>query len=336
MIDIEKTFQKENRKEIKGSLGEKIFLLNNNNIMSFEGESLFIYNIENLQLITKFQFDKRILDIIQLKTEEILVLTPCEITMMDGKSYKILSKRGMKGKNYDMHYGDVCESSPERMFQLSDSTIAFVYNAAFNIDICQKSEQNQLIYIKTIETKGYCYSACEIGDNNIAFNSTENYKIESYDILFSHNDKIIKDLYLSVERDALFYSKEKNLLAAIGVYLYFIDLNKYEVIKEYPIGRFLVGGNYIDFKVYKNYIFVSVYNLYIFDLENLELTKMFDFKIHTMGDWLPPVLRTLFLDDKAYLYFKGRLGGYHKDYSSGLMKYSFHNRFTRIYNIIYK
>ena len=45
MIDLDKTFSSENSKEIKVSLGDKILFLKNNNIISKENESVYIYII---------------------------------------------------------------------------------------------------------------------------------------------------------------------------------------------------------------------------------------------------------------------------------------------------
>ena len=338
MIDLDKTFSSENSKESKISLGDKIFFLKNNNIISKEDESVNIYNIDTFQLITKIKFHEEIIDLIQLKSGEILILLPYKVLMLHGNSYKLLSTTEVKGKDYDFHYGRECESGAERMFQLSDSTIAFVFNAAYDIDIYKKSEKNTLIFVKKIKTKYSCYSACEIYENNIAYNSTEDYRFGDYEICFSHNDKVIKDLALSTQRDTMYYYKEKNYLIAVGVYLYFIDLNKLIVIKKFPLRVNMgVGANFIDFKSFKNYFFVSVFKVFVFNADDLELTKTIDFKQNNEDFFTPPALKLLFLKDKAYFYCNGiKEGYYYVDFSSDKKEFKEGSRFIRMYNIINK
>ena len=338
MIDLDKTFSSENLKESKISLGDKIFFLKNNNIISKEDESVNIYNIDTFQLITKIKFHEEIIDLIQLKSGEILILLPYKVLMLHGNSYKLLSTTEVKGKDYDFHYGRECESGAERMFQLSDSTIAFVFNAAYDIDIYKKSEKNTLIFVKKIKTKYSCYSACEIYENNIAYNSTEDYRFDDYEICFSHNDKVIKDLALSTQRDTMYYYKEKNYLIAVGVYLYFIDLNKLIVIKKFPLRVNMgVGANFIDFKSFKNYFFVSVFKVFVFNADDLELTKTIDFKQNNEDFFTPPALKLLFLKDKAYFYCNGiKEGYYYVDFSSDKKEFKEGSRFIRMYNIINK
>ena len=199
------------------------------------------------------------------------------------------------------------------MFQLSDSTIAFVFNAAYDIDIYKKSEENSLNFVKKIQTKYSCYSACEINDNNIAYNSTEDYRFGDYKICFSHNDNIIQDLALSTIRDTMYYYKEKNYLIAVGVYLYIIDLNKFIIVKKFSIGVNMgVGANFIDFKAFKNYFFVSIFKVFVFNDEDLELTKTIDFNQNDKGYYfIPPALKLLVLKDKIYFYCNGRKEGYY-------------------------
>jgi histidinol phosphatase-like enzyme len=338
MIDLEKTFSSENSKEFKISLGDKILFLKNDNIISKEEESVYIYNIDTFQLITKISFPEEIIDLIQLKSEEILILLPYKVLMLHGKSYKLLSTTEVKGKDYDFHYGRECESGAERMFQLSDSTIAFVFNAAYDIDIYKKSEKNSLNFVKKIKTKDSCYSACEINDNNIAYNSTEDYRFGDYKICFSHNDKVIQDLELSTQRDTMFYYKEKNYLIAVGIYLYIIDLNKFFVIKKFPIKVNMgIGANFIDFKSFKNYFFLSVFKVFIFNIDDLELTKIIDFNQNDEDYFTPPALKLLFLKNKVYFYCNGRKEGYYfVDFKSDKKEFREGSRFIRIYNIINK
>jgi hypothetical protein len=337
MIDLDKTFSSENSKQSKISLGDKIFFLKNNNIISKEDESVNIYNIDTFQLITKIKFHEEIIDLIQLKSGEILILLPYKVLMLHGNSYKLLSTTEVKGKDYDFHYGRECESGAERMFQLSDSTIAFVFNAAFDIDIYKKSEKNTLNFVKKIKTKYNCYSACEINDNNIAYNSTEDYRFDDYEIRFSHNDKVIQDLALSTQRDAMYYYKEKNYLIAVGIYLYFIDLNKFNVIKKFQLRVNMgLGANFIDFKAFKNYFFVSVFKVFVFNVDDLELTKTIDFKQNDENLFTPPALKLLFLKDIAYFYCNGIKEGYYYDFSSDKKEFKKGSRFIRMYNIIDK
>ena len=337
MIDLDKTFSIENSEKIKVCLGEKFFLLINGNIISKQNESICIYDITNFQLINTLKFSEDIIDIIQLKTEEILILLPYKVSMYQLNTFKLLSTTEIQGKDYDYHYGRECISGPERMFQLSDSTIAFVFNAAFDIDIYKKADDYSLNFVKKIKTKYSCYSACEIYDNNIAYNQTEDYRFDEYEVCFSHNDKVIKDLIISCERDSLHYYKEKNYLVVIGTFLYFIDLNKFEIVKKFGIGRIMVGGNYIDFKLYKNYIFVSVFNLFILDANNLELIKQIDFKFGHKDEWQPPIIKLLFLNDKIYLNCNGtKEGYYYVDHKSDKKEFREGSRFIRIYNINYK
>ena len=337
MIDLDKTFSVENSEKIKVCLGEKFFLLKNGNIISNQNESICIYDIKNFQLINTMKFSQRILDMIQLKSEEILILVESKVLMYQLNTFKLLSTTAIQGKDYDYHYGGECTSSPERMFQLSDSTIAFVFNAAYDIDIYKKADDYSLNFVKKIKTKYSCYSACEINDNNIAYNQTENYKFGVYEVCFSHNDKVIGDLMISCERDSLHYYKEKNYLVVIGTYLYFIDLKKFEVVKKFMIGSVMIGGNYIDFKVYKNYIFVSVFHLFILDANNLELIKKIDFKFGHEDDWQPPTIKLLFLNNKIYLNCNGtKEGYYYVDFDSDKKEFREGSQFIRIYNINYK
>lgn len=338
MIDLDKTFSSENSKEFKVSLGDKILFLKNNNIISKEDKSVYIYNIDTFQLITTISFPEEIIDLIQLKSEEILILLPYKVLMLHGKSYKLLSTTEVIGKDYDYHYGRECESGAERMFQLSDSTIAFVFNAAYDIDIYRKSEENSLNFVKKIKTKNNCYSACEINDNNIAYNSTKDYRFDDYEICFSHNDKVIQDLTLSTQRDTMYYYKEKNYLIAVGAYLYIIDLNKFIVVKKFPIGWNMgVGANFIDFKAFKNYLFVSVFKVFVFNVDGLELTKTIDFNQNDEDSFTPPALKLLFLKDKMYFYCNGRKEGYYfVDFSSNKKEFLEGRRFIRMYNVINK
>lgn len=338
MIDLDKTFSSENSKEFKVSLGDKILFLKNNNIISKEDKSVYIYNIDTFQLITTISFPEEIIDLIQLKSEEILILLPYKVLMLHGKSYKLLSTTEVIGKDYDYHYGRECESGAERMFQLSDSTIAFVFNAAYDIDIYRKSEKNSLNFVKKIKTKNSCYSACEINDNNIAYNSTKDYRFDDYEICFSHNDKVIQDLTLSTQRDTMYYYKEKNYLIAVGAYLYIIDLNKFIVVKKFPIGWNMgVGANFIDFKAFKNYLFVSVFKVFVFNVDGLELTKTIDFNQNDEDSFTPPALKLLFLKDNMYIYCNGRKEGYYfVDFSSNKKEFLEGSRFIRMYNVINK
>ena len=338
MIDLDKTFSSENSKEFKVSLGDKILFLKNNNIISKEDKSVYIYNIDTFQLITKISFPEEIIDLIQLKSEEILILLPYKVLMLHGKSYKLLSTTEVIGKDYDYHYGRECESGAERMFQLSDSTIAFVFNAAYDIDIYRKSEENSLNFVKKIKTENNCYSACEINDNNIAYNSTKDYRFDDYEICFSHNDKVIQDLTLSTQRDTMYYYKEKNYLIAVGAYLYIIDLNKFIVVKKFPIGWNMgVGANFIDFKAFKNYLFVSVFKVFVFNVDGLELTKTIDFNQNDEDSFTPPALKLLFLKDNMYIYCNGRKEGYYfVDFSSNKKEFLEGSRFIRMYNVINK
>ena len=133
------------------------------------------------------------------------------------------------------------------------------------------------------------------------------------------------------------YYKEKNYLVVIGTVLYFIDLNKFEIVKKFGIGRIMIGGNYIDFKVYKNYIFVSVFNLFILNADNLELIKEIDFKFCHKEDWQPPIIKLLFLNNKIYLNCNGtKEGYYYVDYESDKKEFREESRIIRIYNINYK
>ena len=106
MIDLDKTFSSENSKEIKVSLGDKILFLKNNNIISKENKSVYIYNIDTFQLITKINFPEEIIDFIQIKTGEILILLPYKALILHGKSYKLLSTTKVEGKDYNYHYDE--------------------------------------------------------------------------------------------------------------------------------------------------------------------------------------------------------------------------------------
>lgn len=117
MIDLDKTFSSQNSKDFKISLGNKILLLKNNQIISIEEKSAYIYNIDTFQLITKINFHEEISDLIQLKTEEILILLlTTEVLMLHGKSYKVLSTTEVIGKDYDYHYDRDIEVGAERIF----------------------------------------------------------------------------------------------------------------------------------------------------------------------------------------------------------------------------
>jgi hypothetical protein len=183
--------------------------------------------------------------------------------------------------------------------------------------------------VNKIKTKYSCYSACEINDNNIAYNRTEDYRFGDYDICFSHNDKTIQDLALSTQRDTMYYYKEKNYLIVVGAYLYIIDLNKYIVVKKLEVNMKI---RTIDFKTFKNYFFVSGLKVYAFNVDDFELAKTIDFNQDNKYD-----LKILFLKDKAYLYCNGRKEGYYLvDFSSDKKEFKEGTRFIRMYNIINK
>ena len=109
------------------------------------------------------------------------------------------------------------------MFELSNSTLALCYSASYWINLFKKNN-NDFKYLKTIVTKYSSYWACEINNNNIAYNCTFNYKCGEYDICFSHNDKYIENLFLTCSRDSLYFFKIKNLLLSMEVNILMLSI----------------------------------------------------------------------------------------------------------------
>lgn len=312
MIDFNKTFLNNDAK-IYQCPADKIISLKDGSFLSINKDEALIYD-KNFNLKNKLKFKSKLADVLQLKTNEILLLIADYkdnyLLLYDEKTFKLLSKI------YDISNGN---AGAERMFELSDSTIALCFSASYGINLFEK-KNNDFIYLKTIDTKYPSYSACEIDNNNIAYNCTFNYKIGIYDICFSHNDKCIEDLDLSCSRDSLYFFRKKNLLIANGnIYTYVIDLNTYELLSSFTLEDPLFCHN-----VDKNLCFVDDYIIIpgcrykIFILKwneenkNLELINSFNFddsiKVNKEDkdvDYLwyfSDNSRLLFLNKKIYIY----------------------------------
>ena len=181
MINFDKTFLEQSPKIIKCS-AQKLISLKYGRILAIINENdendnstikaLFFDKNFQLKCTLKLE-EKTLLDVIQLKTKEILFYFIDAIFKYNLKSLKLIFKYKTNFANLE---GDIAE----RVFELSDSTIAFCFSASYGIDIYN----NNLEYIKTIKTKFASYSVCEINNNNIAFNCTFNYKSGEYEIGF--------------------------------------------------------------------------------------------------------------------------------------------------------
>ena len=272
MIDFNQTFSN-NELKIYECPGDKIISLKDGSFLSLDYREVSIYN-NNFQLKCKLYFENQVVDALQLKTNEILLLIADyrinNLLIYNDKTFKLISR-----------IDDL--DGVERMFELSNSNLALCLSASNGIIIFEKNNNNYK-YLKRINTKYASYSACEIDNNNIAFNCTFNYKCGIYDIRFSHNDKCIQDLSLSCSRDSLYYFKKKNLLLANGCdYTYVIDLNKYELLYSFTLEDKFFFHNDKHLYIIDDYIIIpgSKYKIFILkwndENKKLELINSFNF-----------------------------------------------------------
>lgn len=312
MIDFNKTFSNDDAKLYKCP-AYKIISLKDGSFLSIYYNEASIYD-KNFKLKNKLKFKSQLADVLQSKTNEILLLIADYrdnyLLLYNEKNFKLISK-------IDNFHNNI--AGAERMFELSNSTIALCFSASYGINIFEKSN-NDYKYLKTIDTKYSSYSACEIDNNNIAYNCTYNYKCDEYDICFSHNDKCIKNLNLSCSRDSLYFFRKKNLLLANGSkYTYVIDLNKYELLNAFTLEDLLFYHNvdknlcliddYIIIPGCKYKIFILKWNE---ENKNLELINSFNFddsiKINDKEEknsniwYFTDNSRLLFLNKKIYIY----------------------------------
>ena len=323
MIDFKKTFLHQEAK-IYECLSEKLISLKDGSFLSIYEKEASIYD-KNFQLKFKLKFKNNLVDVLQLQTNEILLLiadySANSLLLYDNKTFKLKSKMD----NFHNDYYGV-----ERMFELSNSTLALCFSASYGINLFERSDKDYK-YLKTIDTKYSSYSACEIDNNNIAYNCTINYKCGEYDICFSHNDKCIKDLCLTCSRDSLYFFRKKNLLLANGrKYTYVIDLNKYELINTFTIEDQLfyyldktlcLIDDYIIIPGRKYKIFILKWNE---ENKKLELINSFNFddsiKINEKEDdnlsWqFITNSRLLYLNKKIYIYrINGKIGEFNLFY----------------------
>ena len=323
MIDFNKTFLNQEAK-IYECTADKIISLKDGSFLPIKGKEASIYS-KNFQLKFKLNFKNELADVLQLKTNEILLLIADYyanyLLLYDDKTFKLISKIS------DFHNES---AGVERMFELSNSTLALCFSASYGINIFERNN-NDFKYLKTIDTKYCCYSACEIDNSNIAYNCTFNYKCEEYDICFSHNDKCIKDLCITCSRDSLYFFRKKNLLLANGMECtYVIDLNKYELINSFTIEDQLFYHNDKTLCLIDDYIIIPGCKYKIFVLKwnernkKSELINSFNFddsiKVSEKEDdnlrWqFIQNSRLLFLNKKIYIYrIKGKIGEFNLFY----------------------
>ena len=326
MIDFNKTFLNQDAK-IYECPAEKIISLKDGSFLSINDNEASIYD-KNFQLKVKLKFKNKLADVLQLKTNEILLLIADYrdnyLLFYNEKTFKLISKIDDLHNKY---------AGAERMFELSNSTIALCFSASYDINIFEK-RNNDYKYLKTIDTKYSSYSACEIDNNNIAYNCTLNYKCGEYDICFSHNDKCIKNLSLSCSRDSLYFFRKKNLLLANGsIYTYVIDLNKYELLSAFTLeDSFFYHNVDKNLCLIDDYIIIPGCKYKIFILKwnevnkNLELINSFNFddsiKINEEKEednnfiwYFTNNSRLLFLNKKIYIYrIKDKIGEFNLFY----------------------
>ena len=323
MIDFKKTFLNQEAKIYKCP-AEKIISLKDGSFLSIYQNEASIYD-KNFQLKFNLKFEDTLADVLQLKTNEILLLIAdykanC-LLLYNDKNFKLISK-------INDFYNE--SAGVERIFELSNSNLALCFSASYSINIFEK-RNNDYKYLKTIRTKDSCYSACEISNNNIAYNRTYNYKVGEYDICFSHNDKCIKNLFLTCSRDSLSFFRKKNLLLANGKrYTYVIDLNKYELINSFTLEDSLFYYGYKISCFIDDYIIIPGCKYKIFILKwneenkNLDFINSFNFddsiKINEKEDidfiWYHTTnSRLLCLNKKIYIYrIAGKIGEFNLFY----------------------
>lgn len=311
MIDFNKTFSNKNFEEYK-VLTNKLIPLKDGKIVSiaYSYKKIYIYD-RNFQIITVLKFDKSLFDAIQLKTKEIVfLLTTSEVFIYNHKTFKFLSKTKLINSN---------KIRPERMFELSNSNIVFIYSDSNLIEIYKKNRNNTIELIKQIKTKYDNYSACEINNNNIAYNCSPNYKSDHHMVCFTHNDKYIKDLFLTCSKDSLYYFKEKYLIA-LGIFeIYIIDLNEYKLIHKFKVENKYFYYKYKTLCLINDFLIIPGIKNKIFLLnwkendKNLEFVNSFNFddspkspgfeEEEELNKWyFNKNDRILFLNKKIYVY----------------------------------
>ena len=315
MIDFDKTFLEECPKIIKCSV-EKLVPLKYGRILATVMDKSYSYRTtkalifdKNFQLISSIKFKDIILDVIQLKTKKILFLFINYLFLYNLKSLKLVS---------EFKFSNGEGPAVERIFELSDSKMAFCYSASYGIDLYN----NNLEFIKTIDTKWNSYSACEINNSNIAFNCTQNYKCNEYEIGFSHNDIFIKDLHLSTSRDSLYYFKKKYLIALGKRIAYIIDLDKYDLINEFFFEDQYFFNGIKNICLFNDYLLIPGNKYKIMIVKWNENNKKLVFvKTYCFNDSIKPEdyneeidlannifleiwesLKILFINDKIYIY----------------------------------
>ena len=315
MIDFNITFSNINCKKYK-VLADKLIPLKDGKILSiiYNNKVVHIYD-KNFQIITILKLKNNLSDAIQLKTKEILLLLTGELLIYNHKTFKLLSKTKIT-KKYNV--------VPERMFELSNSNIVFCYSSSNLIEIYKKKKNNNIELIKQILTNYDSYSACEINNNNIAYNCSPNYILNNYFIYFSHNDKYIKDLSLSNSRDSLYYFKEKYLIVLGFFEIYIIDLNEYKLIHKFKVENKYFYYKYKTLCLINDFLIIPGIKNKIFLLnwkendKNLEFVNSFNFddspkspgfeEEEELNKWyFNKNDRILFLNKKIYVYgMKGK------------------------------
>ena len=134
MIDFNKTFLNQEAKIYKCP-ADKIIPLKNGSFLSINQKEALVYD-KNFQFKLKLKFKHKLADVLQLKTNEILLLIADYeenyLLLYNEKTFKLISKIN------DFHNKN---DGAERMFELSNSTLALCFSASYGINIFEKSKR---------------------------------------------------------------------------------------------------------------------------------------------------------------------------------------------------
>ena len=96
-------------------------------------------------------------------------------------------------------------------------------------------------------------------------------------VCFTHNDKYIKDLFLTCSKDSLYYFKEKYLIA-LGIFeIYIIDLNEYKLIHKFKVANNYFYYQYKTLCLINDYLLIPGIKYKIFLLKWKEKDKNLEF-----------------------------------------------------------
>ena len=198
-----------------------IKLLKNGNIAIGLSESFIILNnqFKILYSITKIKMGVTWIE--QLENENLL-LTEDKITCIlkekDAYSYKIIQKIDNKIRL-------------NKSILLNNLKDILTIDSEGNIKIYKEENEK---YEKNLELKdnNSLMDALQINDNIIAVYSLGNYEINFWDIVEKNKKGTIKEIGTEYSRDLIKKYKDKFLLVFGSVYIYIIDIIKYDLIKK--------------------------------------------------------------------------------------------------------